>query len=225
MRTPTSMRSSGASVGAAIDLGARERWREVRRARLGGRRAPGQATPYAARTSSASFGATCVQVADDAEVGEVEDRRVRVLVDRDDRAGVLHAHLVLDRAGDAERDVELRRDRLARLADLGRVRVPARVDDGSRRGDRAAERRGELLGQLEALGRAEAAPAGDDHVGILDRRPARLLLRLLDHPRRRREVPRASRRQSWTVAVPPVSTARTHPTGRARSAARSSSRP
>ncbi len=49
-----------------------------------------------------------VQVADDAEVGEVEDGRVRVLVDRDDRAGVLHAHLVLDRARDPERDVELR---------------------------------------------------------------------------------------------------------------------
>src|SRR5262245_66612616 len=59
-----------------------------------------------------------VQVADDAEVAELEDRGVRVLVDRDDRARALHAYLVLDRAGDAARDVELRRDALPGLADL-----------------------------------------------------------------------------------------------------------
>src|SRR3990167_2460684 len=56
-----------------------------------------------------------VEIADDPKVGEVEDRRVRVLVDRNDRPGALHPDLVLDRARDAERDVELRRDRLARL--------------------------------------------------------------------------------------------------------------
>src|SRR6185437_3977567 len=86
-----------------------------------------------------------VQVADDAEVGELEDGRVRVLVDRDDRAGALHADLVLDRARDATGDVELRRDAPARLTDLRGVRVPAGVDDGARRRDRAAERLGELL--------------------------------------------------------------------------------
>ncbi len=115
-----------------------------------------------------------VHVADDAEVAELEDRRVRVLVDRDDHVRALHADLVLDRAGDAERDVELRRDDLAGLADLRRVRVPAGVDDGARRADRAAERARELLGEREVLGRAEAAAAGDDHVGVLDRRAARL---------------------------------------------------
>ena len=81
-----------------------------------------------------------VHVADDAEVAELEDRRVRILVDRDDHVRALHADLVLDRAGDAERDVELRRHDLARLPDLRRVRVPARVDDGARRADGAAER-------------------------------------------------------------------------------------
>ena len=129
-----------------------------------------------------------VQVADDAEVGVLEDRRVRVLVDRDDQARALHPDLVLDRAGDADRDVELRRDGLAGLADLRRVRVPARVDDRARRGDRAAERLGELLDEREALRPAEAAAAGDDHVGVLDRRPLALLVGLLDHRRRQREV-------------------------------------
>ena len=58
-----------------------------------------------------------------------------VLVDRDDVLRGLHADLVLDRARDARREVQLRRDGLARLADLRRVRVPAGVDDRAGRGD------------------------------------------------------------------------------------------
>src|SRR5262245_16139928 len=45
------------------------------------------------------------QVADDEHVGELRDWRVGVAVDCDDRLGGLHADLVLDRAGDAEREV------------------------------------------------------------------------------------------------------------------------
>ena len=89
---------------------------------------------------------------------------------------------MLDRAGDAERDVELRRDGLAGLADLRRVRVPAGVDDRTRRADRAAERLRELLGEREVLGRAETAAAGDDDVRVLDRGAARLLELLVDDP-------------------------------------------
>src|SRR6202011_810638 len=63
------------------------------------------------------------QVADHAVVGDLEDRRLFVLVDRDDRLRRLHAGAVLDRPGDAERDVELRRDRLTGLADLELARV------------------------------------------------------------------------------------------------------
>src|SRR5690606_20721763 len=58
------------------------------------------------------------QVADQADVGHLEDRRVRILVDRHDRAGVLDAGQVLDRAADADRDVQLRGDDLAGLAHL-----------------------------------------------------------------------------------------------------------
>src|SRR5690606_2363428 len=47
------------------------------------------------------------QVAHQPDVRDLEDRRVRVLVDRDDRAGVLDAGQVLDRAADADRDVQL----------------------------------------------------------------------------------------------------------------------
>ena len=47
------------------------------------------------------------QVAHEAVVGDLEDRRLGVLVDRDDHLAVLHAGEVLDRARDADRDVEL----------------------------------------------------------------------------------------------------------------------
>src|ERR1700729_3672622 len=141
------------------------------------------------------LGHDLVQVADDPEVGELEDRRVRVLVDRDDVLRGLHPDLVLDRAGDPGREVELGRHRLARLADLGGVRVPAGIDHGTRRGDGAvpAERRGQGLRELEPLGLAEAAAARDEDVGALDvdvraaldhlglRRPRRVLDVDVDH--------------------------------------------
>ena len=109
------------------------------------------------------------QVADDDEVGELGDRRVRVAVDGDDRLRGLHPDLVLDRAADAEREVELRLDDLAGLADLLGVRDPAGVDRRARRPDRAAERLGDLLDELEALRAADAAAAGDDDPRLLDR--------------------------------------------------------
>src|SRR5262245_47683106 len=142
--TPTSMRSSGASVGGPIASAASN----------GG----GNSLGATAGTGSAALlrfdrlgqlGDDLVQVADHAEVGELEDRGVRILVDRKDVLRVLHPDLVLDRARDAGREVELRRDRLPGLADLGRVGVPAGVDDRAGRGDGAAHRVGELLAELE----------------------------------------------------------------------------
>ena len=83
-----------------------------------------------------------------------------------------------------DREVELRRDGLAGLADLARVREPAGVDDRARRGHRAAERVGERLGELlEALGLAEAAAAADEDVGVLDVHVRAALLAALDHRR------------------------------------------
>src|SRR3954451_6146677 len=106
-----------------------------------------------------------VEIADDAEVGELEDRGVRVLVDRHDVLGVLHADLVLDSSRDARRQVQLRRDGLARLADLCGVGLPACADHRASGGHCAAQRVRELLTELEALGLAEAAAAGDEDVG------------------------------------------------------------
>src|SRR3546814_14048296 len=73
------------------------------------------------------------QVADEAEVGDLEDRRVLVLVDGDDGLGILHAGEVLDGAGDADGDVEFGRDDLAGLADLIVVGRVTRTDRGDRK--------------------------------------------------------------------------------------------
>src|SRR5580658_9239854 len=58
------------------------------------------------------------QIADQADVRDLENRRLAVLVDRDDRTRILDAGQVLDRAGDAQRHIQLRSDDLAGLADL-----------------------------------------------------------------------------------------------------------
>jgi len=97
-----------------------------------------------------------VHVTDDGEVAELEDRRARVLVDRDDHLRVLHPDLVLHRTRDPQRDVQLRRDGLAGLTDLRRVRVPALVHDRARR--REAARRGSACRDRQR-GRA-SRPAG-----------------------------------------------------------------
>src|SRR6202022_4610101 len=49
------------------------------------------------------------QVPHDTEVGELEDRGLGILVDHHDGLGGLHAGPVLDRPGDAHRQVQLRR--------------------------------------------------------------------------------------------------------------------
>src|SRR5690606_26088303 len=99
------------------------------------------------------------QVADDAEVGDIEDRRFAVLVDRDDVLRRLHSGPVLDRTGDAEGDVQLRRHRDAGLTDLVRIRDVSGVDRGAGSADRSTERIGELLDENELLLRAEPATA------------------------------------------------------------------
>ena len=118
-----------------------DRRREFRRddAAVAGRSGHRPQPPFFAFTASVSLGRILLRSPTMPEVGELEDRRVRVLVDRDDVLRGLHADLVLDRAGDAGGQVELRRDGLARLADLRRVRVPAGVDHRAGGGDGAAQ--------------------------------------------------------------------------------------
>lgn len=55
------------------------------------------------------------------------DRRVLVLVDGDDGLGILHARQVMDRARDADRDIDFGRDDLAGLANQMVIGHIARV--------------------------------------------------------------------------------------------------
>src|ERR1051325_2739775 len=57
-------------------------------------------------------------VADDAEVGGLEDRGIRVLVDRDNGAGPLQPNCVIELAGDGDGEIETRSDGAAREPNL-----------------------------------------------------------------------------------------------------------
>ena len=101
-----------------------------------------------ARVPLSSSGSALNRSRDQAVVGDLEDRRFLVLVDGDDDLGVLHAGEMLDRAGDADGDVELGRDDLAGLADLLVVRRIAGVDRGARGADGGAQLVGQRLDVL-----------------------------------------------------------------------------
>src|SRR5882757_10262253 len=104
-------------------------------------------------------------VADDAVVGDFEDRGFGVPVDGDDGFAFVHAGEVLDGAGDADGDVEFGLDGLAGLADLLGVGAPAGVNDGAGGSDGGTELVGEGFDVLgEAFGAANAATAGDDDI-------------------------------------------------------------
>jgi hypothetical protein len=69
---------------------------------------------------------------------------------------------VLDRAADADGEIQLGRDDLAGLADLHVVGAIARVDRRARGADAGAELVGQRIDDRERLGRTERAPAGHD---------------------------------------------------------------
>ena len=129
------------------------------------------------------FGNDAEGIAHDQQVGELANRRGGVFVDRDDRSGRAHADFVLNRTGDADRDVELRRDRLSGLSDLKIVRHPAGVGRRARRADRSAKRSGQGLQQgVERFRSAEPTPARDDDRRFLERQLAGALFHVaLDH--------------------------------------------
>src|ERR1039457_4447889 len=107
-----------------------------------------------------------VQVADEAVVGLAEDRGVRVGVDRHDDLRALHADHVLQLAGDADGEVELRGDVRACAADVAVLAHPVQAF-GHRpgTGDLGADRRGQRLDEGEVLLGLEAAADADHPVG------------------------------------------------------------
>src|SRR5690606_21460049 len=107
------------------------------------------------------------QIPHQPDVRDLEDRCLGVLVDRHDRAGVLDAGQVLDRAADADGDVQVGGDDLAGLADLQFVGNVAGVDRGARGADGGAELVGEVEDDLEVFFGTDAAATGDHALGAL----------------------------------------------------------
>jgi hypothetical protein len=118
------------------------------------------------------------QVAHDQEIRELGDRSVRIAIDGDDRAGRLHPDLVLDRAADPKRQVELGLDDLARLPDLLAVTDPARVDRGACCPDDAIE----LVGEPDETEPVRPADSTPPATMIFALRRAQPGLDPLEHP-------------------------------------------
>src|SRR5882762_5456941 len=159
------------------------------------------------------------QISDDPIVRHLKNRRFLVLVDGDDDAAVFHPREVLDRAGDAYRDVELRSDDLPRLPHLPVVRHEARVHRRARSAHRRTQFIRERLENLEILPRAHSAPARNHHargsqLGALglgeraadERRQARVRARRkrLDHTRAAVRGNRVETRRSHRDDLDPV---------------------
>src|SRR2546426_5065489 len=102
------------------------------------------------------------EVGDDPEVGDLEDRCLRVLVHGDDDFRGPHPRQVLDRARDAEAQIELRRDGPAGLADLEPVRPPAGVHRRARGAHGSADDAAQILEDHVVLRPLHPAPARDD---------------------------------------------------------------
>lgn len=117
------------------------------------------------------FGQGLEQVADQPVVGDLEDRRLRVLVEGDDDLAVLHPGQVLYRAGDPDGDIEIGRDDLAGLPNLVVVGNITRINGRARGADGGPQLVGEFLDQSEIFRAAEAPPAGDDDPGGRQFRP------------------------------------------------------
>src|SRR5579863_3277303 len=121
------------------------------------------------------------RIADDAQVGNREDRRVLIFIDGDDVFGTFHAREMLDSAADADGHVERGLDGLARLPDLVAVGQPTGIDDCARRASRTAQRRRKFFDQVVVLGFAQAATTAHDYAGIFKRGAFALYINALEY--------------------------------------------
>src|SRR5258705_5270196 len=109
------------------------------------------------------FGNRLIEIGDQTVIGDLEDRRILVLVDRDDHLGVLHAGEMLNRAGNTDGDIQFGRNHLAGLPNLPVIRRISGIDRGARGADTGAELVGERLDIFgEILAALHGATAGDD---------------------------------------------------------------
>lgn len=101
-------------------------------------------------------------------MGELEDRCIRVFVDGDDEARILDAQFVLDSTGNAQGDVNLRSNFLARNADLPFIRRPFFIDEGFGNAESCADALGKGLDRFHAVFGLDTAAGTDDDISRRD---------------------------------------------------------
>src|SRR3954463_11735993 len=107
-----------------------------------------------------------IEVGHQSIVGDLEDRRLLVLIDSNNHLGVFHPGEMLNGAGNSDRDVKLGRDHLAGLAALPVVRRIAGVDRGARGADAGPQLvRCGLDVFAEVVAALHGATARDDDLG------------------------------------------------------------
>src|SRR5260370_19506875 len=85
------------------------------------------------------LGQRLVKIGNETVVGNLENRRIFVLVDRHDDLRVLHAGKMLNRAGYSDRNIQLWRLTLTGLAHLPIVGGISGIDGSARRADGRAQ--------------------------------------------------------------------------------------
>src|SRR5882762_7088421 len=105
-------------------------------------------------------------IAHDPVLGDGEDRSARIGVDGDDSADVLHPCKVLNRPGDAHRQVQLAGARgLAGLAELAALGKPAGIGDRARAAENRTDRLRQLPEAFDVRLLADAAADSQDELG------------------------------------------------------------
>src|SRR3984885_6353078 len=107
-----------------------------------------------------------VEVCHQPIIGDLKDGRFLILVDSDNNFRILHTGQMLDSAGNADGNIEVRRHDLSGLADLPIVRRIPGVDRRARRANRGTEFVGHRLYIFgEILAALHRPAAGNDDLG------------------------------------------------------------
>src|ERR1700689_5866033 len=106
------------------------------------------------------------QISHDGIVSDLKNRSFGIFVDRNDGARAFHPDDVLNRAADAQREIELGGNRLAGRPDLAVHGEPAGVADWGRGREFAAEGLRKLLGQFDVFLFLDAAAYGNNDFSL-----------------------------------------------------------
>ena len=103
------------------------------------------------------------EIADDAVVGEFENRCIGIFIDGNDQFSILNAQFMLDSTGNTHRDVDFRSNFLTRNADLQIMGSPFVIDEGLRNAEGSPDALSESFDSFHAFFVLNAAAGADDN--------------------------------------------------------------